>query len=271
VETTFRDLTPAQESLFLTLYLRALDSRSADPILGDRASADLADAIDYDFTRQRVQNSLVLDLATRTKTLDELIRRFAARHPDAVVLDLGCGLDTRARRCGLPSGVDWYDIDFPVVAELRQRFLAGTSHPIGADLTTDGWLDDLPAERPAMIVADGLMAFLPDDAFQGTARALTAHFRTGEFATNAYSPFAMWASRYSSTFKAIHATAAATGFLDPREPESWGARLTLVEELLLARSPEIAQYPQPLRAFTRLCAHSTRLCREGNRVLRYRF
>lgn len=41
------------------------------------------------------------------------------------------------------------------------------------------------------------------------------------------------------------------GIDDPREPESWGARLTLIEELLLVNSPDIAKYPPLLRAFTR--------------------
>ncbi|OLS97455.1 hypothetical protein BJF90_09935 [Pseudonocardia sp. CNS-004] len=38
-----------------------------------------------------------------------------ARHPEAVVLDLGAGLDTRAWRVEAPSTVDFYDIDLPEV------------------------------------------------------------------------------------------------------------------------------------------------------------
>ena len=34
-----------------TLYLRAYESRSPQPILGDRAAADAVDRIDYDFKR----------------------------------------------------------------------------------------------------------------------------------------------------------------------------------------------------------------------------
>jgi hypothetical protein len=49
-ESAVGTLTPAQESLFLTLHLRALDSRSARPILGDTASAELAGTVGYDFT-----------------------------------------------------------------------------------------------------------------------------------------------------------------------------------------------------------------------------
>ena len=271
MDATFARLTPAQESLFLTLYLRTLDFRSADPILGDATSAEIADRVDYDFGRQKVQKSLVLDLATRTKALDQLIKNFVAVHQDAVVVDLGCGLDPRAIRCGAPPTVDWYDVDFPVVAEIRERFLDGRSHIIGADLTDAGWLDGVPADRPAMIVADGLMAFITGEAYKTMTRRLTEHFATGEFAFNAYTRFVMKIGNYSSTFKAMGARTAGEGIDDPREPQSWGARLTLIEEMLLTRSPEIAKYPEPLRAFTRLCSHSTRISRGGNRVVHYTF
>lgn len=271
METTFRSLTPAQESAFLTLYLRTLDYKSADPILGDSVSAAIADEIDYDFTRLKVQRHLVLDLSTRTKKLDQLIRQFVANHPNAVVLDLGCGLDPRVIRCRVPSTVDWYDIDFPAVVDIRERFLPNASHTIRADLTTPGWMNDIPADRPTMIVADGLMAFLTGEAYKDMICALTAHFATGEFAFNAYTRFVLKIGNLSSTFKALHAKTGSGGIDDPREPESWGARLTLIEELLLVNSPELAKYPPLLRAFTRLCAHSTRISRIGNRILRYRF
>jgi len=34
------------------------------------------------------------------------------------------------------------------------------AHGVGADLTDPDWLDAIPGGRPAVIVADGLMAFL---------------------------------------------------------------------------------------------------------------
>jgi hypothetical protein len=54
MKAAFTRLTPAPESILLALYLRALDFRSADPILGDATSAEIADRIDYDFGRQKV-------------------------------------------------------------------------------------------------------------------------------------------------------------------------------------------------------------------------
>ena len=79
-ESRFRDLTPAQESLFLTLYFRALDYWSPRPILGDATSAQLATTIGYDFRRLRAIPAKSLDLALRTRTLDDLVRAFVARH-----------------------------------------------------------------------------------------------------------------------------------------------------------------------------------------------
>lgn len=80
------ELTPVQESLLLTLYLRALDARSADPILGDTASAERAEALEYDFSRQRVQPSLVLDLATRPVPTPDLARRRRRPHDRRVLV-----------------------------------------------------------------------------------------------------------------------------------------------------------------------------------------
>ena len=264
------DLDPLRETLLLTLYARALDSELPHPILGDTHSAGIAVTIDYDFAKLRLKPSLVCGTALRARKLDDAVRTFVAAHPDAVVLDLGCGLDTRVLRCDPPAVVDWYDVDFPDVVDLRARFLPDRSRCLGADLTTPGWLDPLPRDRPAMIVAEGLLPFLPGDSFQRMTRELTAHFDTGELAINGYTRFAAWSMKYHPTIKAIGITAA-QGFDDPHDPETWNAGLTLVEEQLLARAPEVDGFPQPLRAATRLMSHSTALSRQGTRILRYRF
>jgi len=39
------------------------------------------------------------------------------------------------------------------------------AHNIGADLTDADWLNNIPTDRPAVIVADGLMGFLTKDDF----------------------------------------------------------------------------------------------------------
>lgn len=268
------DLTPVQETLLLTLYARAQDSKAPTPILGDTLAAAVADRITedtgYDFAKLKVKPSLIASTALRAKNLDDVIRQFVTTHPDAVVVDLGCGLDTRMARCAPPAGVDWYDVDFPEVMDLRRRYLPDRAHQVATDITAAGWSQVLPDDRPTMIVAEGVLPFLPGGSFQNVIRRLTTRLQAGELALNGYTRFAAWAMKYEPSIKALGIDAA-HGFDDPREPEHWDAGLTLVEEQLLTRAPEVAAFPPPVRALTRLVARSTAMSRQGARILHYRF
>lgn len=263
---------PVQETLLLTLYARALDAKAPAPILGDAASAELAGKIDYDYRRLKLSPSTICGTALRARRLDAAVRAFTAAHPDAVVVDLGCGLDTRARRCAPPPGVGWYDVDVPEVIELRSAYLPAEpgTYSVAADVTEPGWSAALPGGRPAMIVAEGLLPFLPPGAFPALMRELTARFPSGELAVNGYTRLAARLMKYHPSIRALGITAA-EGFDGAREPEGWGAGLTLAEEQLLTRAPEVTLFPQPLRGFTRVMAYSTWMSRQGARVLRYRF
>lgn len=100
---TLPAFTPLEESLFLTLCARALDNRSAQPILGDAMADEIVRTLDYDYEAMHISTDLMLNATLRAKKLDEVASRFLGRHPNAVGLDLGAGLDTRAVRLDPPS------------------------------------------------------------------------------------------------------------------------------------------------------------------------
>lgn len=278
---TLPALTPAQESLFLTLAGRAFDSRLPRPFLGDPLADDILAVTGYELVKFPAFDSergdprtKVFDIAVRAKRLDEMVQAFIAGHPDAVVLDLGAGLDSRRVRVDPPATVDWYDIDFPEIIALRREVLPerALAHGIGADVRDLQWLDAVPVDRPTVIVADGLLAFLSQDDFVGLVRRLVDHFPSGELATNSYTTYAMYAVKHASALSAIAADAAFPGFNDPRAPERWVPGLELVEEILLTRAAEVAELPLLTRLSARLCAPSRGLSRMvGTTLLRYRF
>lgn len=275
------DLTPAEESLFLTLGSRALDSRLALPFLGDTASDEVIATTGYDIakfpqlaTRLIDRRSKVFDVAVRTKIMDEMVRGFVRRDPNAVVLDLGAGLDLRISRVNPPPTVEWYDVDFPVVAELRRKLLPqlANAHTIGADLTDRGWLHQIPRDRPAMIVADGLVLFLAQDRFVSLLKGLKAQFPSGEIVFNSYTTYAMRTLRRSKAFRAISGDIVNPGLNDPVLLEKLVEGLTLIEEAMLTRAPEVAQLPVISRSLSRLAARSATLSRMMTTVvLRYKF
>ncbi|MGA8115309.1 MAG: class I SAM-dependent methyltransferase [Actinocatenispora sp.] len=271
---TLPTFTPMQETLWLTLCGRALDNRSPQPLLGDTTADEIVRKLDQDAGRFHLSASPVLQIAHRAKKLDEVAQNFIARHPDAVGLDLGAGLDSRVFRIDPPDTVDWYDVDFPEVIAARQLLVPerASTHGVGADLATDPhWLDAIPRDRPAVIVADGLHAFLTLDELGALLNRLTRHFPSGEIAFNGYTRFHMWAAKKYRGTQSIGPMLRSAGFDDPHEPERWDADLALVKEILLTREPEVAQYPLALRLFTRLAARSVAWSRRGTTVLHYSF
>jgi O-methyltransferase involved in polyketide biosynthesis len=272
---TLPTFTPLEDSLFLTLYARALDHRRPHPVLGDATADQIVQATgsDYDYSQLHVDTNLILNVALRAKKLDQVASAFLSRHPDAVGLDLGAGLDTRAVRLDPPSTADWYDIDFPAVAAARRRLIPErpNAHVIAADVRDPGWLDTIPTDRPAVIVADGLMGFLSQDELVSLWNRLIDHFPSGELVFNSYTRFAIWIAQHARGTKSVADLVKFPGMDDPREPEGWNPKLQLVREILLSREPEVAEFPPGWRQYHQLAAHITAWSRTGTIVLHYRF
>jgi O-methyltransferase involved in polyketide biosynthesis len=270
---TLPTFTPLEDSLFLTLYARALDNRRDHPILGDPRADQIVHTLEYDYDKLHPDTNLILNVALRAKKLDQVTSAFLARHPDAIGLDLGAGLDTRADRIDPPSTVDWYDVDFPAVAAARQRLVPErpNGHVIAADVRDPAWLDAIPGDRPAIIVADGLMGFLTEDELVSLWNRLVDHFPAGELVFNSYTRFAIWIARHARGTKSVADLVKFPGLDDPREPEGWNPKLRLVREILLSREPEVDEFPAGWRRYHHLAAHSTAWSRMGTIVLHYRF
>ncbi|MEV5967826.1 class I SAM-dependent methyltransferase [Kribbella sp. NPDC051952] len=262
-----------EDSLWLTLCGRALDNRRDHPLLGDALADKIVSTVDYDYAKLKIVPSSAIYIAHRALKLDQIAGDFIARHPDAIGLDLGAGLDSRAHRIDLPSTADWYDVDFPNVITAREQLVPALprAHNVAADLADPGWLEKLPTDRPAVVVADGLLAFFTLAEWSAILNRIIDHFPSGEIAFNGYSTFAVKAAKIFPGAKAVRSIMRSEGFDDPRVPESWNPKLKLVKEVLLTREPEVEQFPTGLRWANQLSAHSESLSRRGNVVLHYRF
>jgi O-methyltransferase involved in polyketide biosynthesis len=156
-------LTKEQETLVIPLYAKALDYRSKHPILDDRMSDEIVRQIDYDFEKRTSPAGRLL--AVRARQLDEWVREFLNRNPNSIVLNLGCGLDTRISRIAPPSSVRWFDVDFPAVIELRHRFYTDRAgyRMVPSSLTRPEWLEGIPRDGPLIAIADGVLPYLARD------------------------------------------------------------------------------------------------------------
>ncbi|MEZ0049819.1 O-methyltransferase involved in polyketide biosynthesis [Mycobacterium sp. MAA66] len=270
-------LTPLEKTALLTVYARALDNRARRSILGDTWADSVVAAIDYDFAGLRVQTSVACQTALRAKMLDDRVRAFTAAHPDAVVVDLGGGLDSGYHRVSPPATVDWYTVDLAGISELRDQVLPSNpaAHTVVASVAETNWAAMIPADRPTMLVADGLFAFLTEPVIAGVFRSVTEHFGSGELAFNDYGqfgPLSRAAFKYlpQKMFKDVGSQLGYAGFKDAHHPLSWNRQLQLVEEASLCYQPEVDLFPGALRVATRLTGLTKAGARKA-RILRYRF
>lgn len=271
---TLDHLTPVERTLLVPLGGRAADARTARPLLGDHLADTVSGRLSHDPVK--LSGTVTIAVAVRSAMLDRLVTRFVAEHPDAVVVELGCGLETRMHRVSPPASVDWYDIDLPEVIALRRQVIPELecSHLIAASLTEPGWLEDVPRGRPAMVVSDGVLGFLTEADNRQILGAITGHFTAGgEVVFNAFTRIAAWLMGSMGVLRSVGVPKGyrGYGFDDPHAVEQLNPQLTYVEEQLGAQAPEAAHFAWPTRMIAKLFARWRGQARRGVWIVRYRF
>ncbi|MET9337849.1 class I SAM-dependent methyltransferase [Nonomuraea sp. NPDC003804] len=266
-------LTGTPETLLATLYSRALDARSRDPVLGDEHAVAAVRRIDYDFRRTGINAVTATGVALRAKLLDDWLTAFLADHEEATVLHLACGLDTRARRLARPATVRWFDVDLPEVIELRERLLpppGGDYTQLAASVTEQEWLERVPADRPAVAVFEGLAMYLREEDGRRLIERITGRFPSGELLFDVYGTMGI---RMQKLVPAVRRTGARMywGVDDPRVIESWHDGLVCVDAVRSVDMPGLERLPLlsgrlPLWVLARI----PRL-RDVGRILRFRY
>jgi O-methyltransferase involved in polyketide biosynthesis len=264
--------TGAQETMLATLYGRALDSRLANSVLHDTAADRVVSRIDYDFRKTRVQGTTAIGIAIRAKQLDVWTQQFLGAHPSATVLHLACGLDTRVQRLAPDASVRWIDLDMPDVISLRSRLLpspAGDYRMVAASVTSSDWLSDVPADRPAVAVFEGLSMYLSPADGEQLIRRICQRFPSGQLLFDCYGSLGIKLQKFVPAVRNAGATLS-WGIDDPYSLESLYDGLTCLDALRSVDMPYLDRLPVSGRLGMRLMAHLPAL-RDVGRILRFRF
>ncbi|MGC7100363.1 class I SAM-dependent methyltransferase [Amycolatopsis lurida] len=224
-------LTGTKETMLATLWGRALDSRAAQPVLGDTAADEALGRLDYDFGKL-MKPSMALSVALRAKSIDAWARAALEAQPGATVLHLGCGLDTRVFRLDPPPETRWFDVDFPEIADLRHQLWPELDERpgyrlIASSVTELGWLDEVPADRPVVVIAEGLTMYLREAEIEALIRRIVERFPSGEFVFDLFSKLGIKSQKLNPVVRKSGSTLY-WGVDDSRELERYG--LELVDE-----------------------------------------
>jgi O-methyltransferase involved in polyketide biosynthesis len=243
-EIANQTLSDVSETLLITLYLRAMESQRPDALIKDEKAVALVARMSYDFDRIRQiplseANKIVIIL--RNREFDRYARDFLARHPQAVVVHIGCGLDSRLERVDNDQ-VEWYDLDLPDVIELRRKFIGDEGeryHLLGCSVFDNIWLDTVSAhrQRPFLFLAEGVFMYFEGAQVKSLVLTLRDHFPGAELVFDAFSPLHVRWSKLQLSLTKVGALLR-WGLWCGQEIEGWADGIRLLDEWGFFDRPE---------------------------------
>ncbi|MFH1135298.1 MAG: class I SAM-dependent methyltransferase [Pseudomonadota bacterium] len=223
---TPRKLKGVPETMLIPLWAKAAESRMTAPIIRDDAALAIVSEIDYDFSRFEKSWPTQVGVAIRTLILDEATRDYLGRHAEAVVINLGAGLDTRLERLGDGAPERWYDLDLPEAIELRRFFFPenGRRRFIAKSILDLSWLDEVEAEgRPVLLIAEGLLMYFSEAELRPLFAGLVERFPGAEMLVELLAPFLVRGTKYHDSVNEIESGVKFKwGPRNGRTVESWG-------------------------------------------------
>ena len=175
-----------QETLVIPLYARKMCSELYPRLYRDETALRLIHAVDYDFSEQEkkagslMQRFGALEVAMRQNDLAFEVRDYLKAHPDAAVVNLGCGLDNTGRSCD-NGRCRIYNLDFPDVIAVRDALLpAGEREEnIPCDLNDPAWFDRIDASGGAVFFASGVFYYFRQEQVRALVQAMAGAFPGG--------------------------------------------------------------------------------------------
>ncbi len=251
--------TKEKETMLMMLSSKAIQSQWKDPILRDPWAEEAMRHIDYDMSKtltgvaswsmwKEIGCTIV---ATRAATFDQLTNHYLAEAPDATVLHVGCGMDSRVFRVDPPANVQWFDVDYPDVIDLRRQLFperGASYHLIGAPLDDLRWLDEVPRDRPGLFIAEGVLHYLSETEVKALLNAVVAHFPGGQMIFDICN--SMIVKRTGSNVGGTGATYK-WGLDDPQDIQQLEPKLELIKEFRPSEQVAFSRFPLWWRAIYR--------------------
>jgi methyltransferase (TIGR00027 family) len=162
---------------------RAMETERPDALFRDPFAARLAGELGREIAARmpRMMQRNAWSMVMRTQATDELVMAAIAEGADRT-LNLAAGLDARPYRLPLPPSLTWIEADLPGILDEKEGILAretprcrllrervDLSDPAARSAFLDRALD---GAKRAVVITEGLLIYLSDDAVRGLARDL---------------------------------------------------------------------------------------------------
>jgi O-methyltransferase involved in polyketide biosynthesis len=234
----------------ITLYCHAIDTRSDNPILADAKSVEIAAALDRMLARSEeplartlvsrtLDKSIVIHIAIRAKKYDEYVRDFLSRYPDGVVVNIGCGLDSRFLRIDNGRVVFW-DLDLPEIIAIKKDFFTENDryHLVASSVLDYGWMAQVRRHKgPFLFMAEGVFMYLDGEDVRSLVLELKKTFPGSELVCEVENSFwlgpltkKMVSYKLQRQFHLGKGALFRSGIRDSREMEQWDSGIRFLDD-----------------------------------------
>ncbi len=192
------------KTLYIPLYGKSYVSRRG-MILDDPKAEEIWAAEGFPLKGKSRSKWLAFYMGMRAKVFDRWVQVQLAQSPEAIVVHIGCGMDSRCHRVG--GSRDWYDVDFPDVAAERRRYFreSETYHILSGDARNPVWLEELPRGN-AVVILEGVSMYLRSEELTRLLSALCAHFNRVSVLMDCYTELAVRASKLRNPIQDVGVT-----------------------------------------------------------------
>ena len=198
-------MNSVNKTLYIPLYGKSYISKRGI-ILHDPEAEEIWAMEGFALKGKSKSKWLAFYMGMRAEVFDRWLKQQMEATPDAVVLHLGCGMDSRVCRVGA-AGHLWYDVDFPQVIEARKRYYPESAHyqMLGTDVCAPDYLEKLEG-KSAIVVMEGISMYLNQEALTQLLTRLCRRFEKVSLLMDCYTDFAAKASRYKNPINDVGVT-----------------------------------------------------------------
>ena len=179
------------ETMLQTLYARAKESQNENPHIYDEKAIEIVSQLDYDFSKADTDKAMSYGVIARTIILDNMVNEFLDNNPDAIVVNIACGMDTRCYRMK-GKYLRWYNIDLPETIDIRKRFLKenGPVYQIAKSAMDNSYTDEIEYNNePVLVIIEGLTMYLNETDVKQIFGIINNTFNAATVLVETMSPF----------------------------------------------------------------------------------
>ena len=180
------------ETMLQTLHARAAYSKQKNAKFHDDKAVEIVSRMDYDFSFAGDDALMSNGVIARTILLDRMVGDFIRKNPNATVINIACGMDTRAYRLKIGSTVRWYNIDLPETIEVRRRFLEENGHisMIAKSAMDEKWADEIEEPKGrVLVIIEGLVMYLSEQDVKQILSIISRRFERAEVIMEVMNPW----------------------------------------------------------------------------------